>query len=315
MSNPHVQELLRLMRNRYDIDRDTMSYGDWICANTTLKTRKFSFSKYPMQKQIADDMSQMLSCMKISQVGLTEVQIRKMLAFLKRNYGTVGIFTFPDDDMRKRNSQQRIGPVIEDKVFNLNNDIEKPIRSIQLYQIGSSFLNVVGNKEGDATSTSADIMFQDEVDLSDQAMLALFNSRVQGSDWKIVQKFSTPTYTGFGIDAEYTLSDQKIYMVKCDSCNYWQHPLFTPEWVKIPGLSHDVNNLLEIDQNMIDSMNMDLLNAEVVCCKCGAPLDLGRAENRSWVAKYPSRKHHSGYRINPFTVSTLNVAYLSLIQI
>ena len=311
MSNQYLGELLRLMQNRYEIDRDTMGYADWICANTSLRNRKFSFDKYPMQKQIADDMHPMLSCIKISQVGLTEVQIRKALAFLKRNQGTTLIFTFPDDAMRKRNSQQRISPIVEgDKVFNLNNDINKPTRSIELYQIAQSFLNVVGNKESDATSTSADVIFQDEVDLSDQAMLALFGSRVQGSDWKIIQKFSTPTYSGFGIDADFNLSDQKHYLVKCDCCNHWQFPTFEPQFINIPNLSSDISNLLEIDQGMIDNSNLDLLNAEVVCEKCRAPLDLGRADNRSWVAKYPSRTHHHGYRINPFTVSTLNVAYI-----
>lgn len=311
MSNQYLGELLRLMQNRYEIDRDTMGYADWICANTSLRNRKFSFDKYPMQKQIADDMHPMLSCIKISQVGLTEVQIRKALAFLKRNQGTTLIFTFPDDAMRKRNSQQRISPIVEgDKVFNLNNDINKPTRSIELYQIAQSFLNVVGNKESDATSTSADVIFQDEVDLSDQAMLALFGSRVQGSDWKIIQKFSTPTYSGFGIDADFNLSDQKHYLVKCDCCNHWQFPVFEPQFINIPNLSSDISNLLEIDQGMIDNSNLDLLNAEVVCEKCRAPLDLGRADNRSWVAKYPSRTHHHGYRINPFTVSTLNVAYI-----
>lgn len=311
MSNQYLGELLRLMQSRYEIDRDTMGYADWICANTSLRNRKFSFDKYPMQRQIADDMHPMLSCIKISQVGLTEVQIRKALAFLKRNHGSTLIFTFPDDDMRKRNSQQRIAPIVEgDRVFNLTNDIDKPTRSIPLYQIGRSFLNVVGNKEGDATSTSADVIFQDEVDLSDQAMLALFGSRVQGSDWKIIQKFSTPTYTGFGIDAEFNISDQRHYMIKCDCCNHWQFPMFDPRWVNIPNLSSDINDLLEIDQAMVDNSGLDLLNAEVVCEKCRAPLDLGRADNRSWVAKYPSRTHHHGYRINPFTVSTLNVAYI-----
>jgi hypothetical protein len=89
--------------------------------------------------------------------------------------------TYPDEKTYKKNSATRIKPLLdEDKVFNTERD-RRSIRSIPLYQLGKSFLHVVQCSESDATSTPADIVMNDEVDLSDQAVLALFNSRLQNS--------------------------------------------------------------------------------------------------------------------------------------
>lgn len=311
-SNQYLEELYKLCLNRYAIETDDMTMGAWMCANTHLRGKPFSFSRYPFQEAIADDMHPNLCCRKISQIGLTEVQIRKILGFLTRNRATVGLYSFPDDDMRKRNSQTRIQPLLDtEHVFNLDQGMANlPIRSIALIQLALSFLHVTGSKEGDATSTSADIMFNDEIDLTDQKMLGLFESRLQGSDWKIRQQFSTPTYSGFGIDLLYSNSDQMEYQIKCDACNHWQYPMFTPAFIDIPGLPSDLGDLEEIDTAMIDHYHLDLMAASVVCEKCRAVLDLGRKSNRAWVAKYPSRAHSRGYRMNCFSVNTLGLPYV-----
>jgi len=312
MNNPYVEELLRRIENRYAIDSADMPMGEWLCQNTTLRGRPFSFSRYPFQRRIADDMHPNMDVIKPSQVGLSEIQIRKSLGFVARNRGTTLIFTMPNEKMFKRMSTTRIKPLVdEEKVFNLETRTgEKPTRSMGLYQIGSSFMFVTGATEGDATSISADAVMNDEVDLTDQQMLALFNSRLQNSDWKLNQRFSTPTFSHFGVDKGYSVSDQHSYLCKCDACNHWNDPRFVPEHVEIPGLPDDLNSLTEIDETMIDTGRLDLVNAYVKCEKCHAPLDLGREENREWVPKFPSRTHHRGFRVSPFSTSRLGVEYI-----
>ena len=242
----------------------------------------------------------------------TEIQVRKALAFIARNRGTTTIFTMPNEKMFERMSTTRILPVVkEEKVFNLESRSgEKPTRSKGLIQVGSSFMFVTGMTEGDATSISADAVFNDEVDLSDQSMLALFNSRLQNSDWKINQRFSTPTFNNFGVDQGYMASDSREYLCKCDSCGHWNLPLFNRSFVDLPGLPDNVEHLHEIDETLIDSGLLDLVNATVVCERCRAPLDLGREENREWVAKYPSRTHARGYRVRPFSTDRLGPDYI-----
>lgn len=311
MSNPFILELVQRIDGRFAQDTDTMSLGDWICANTMLRGRNFSFDRYPFQKAIADDLHPNMDVIKPSQVGLTEVQIRKALAFLARHRGTSLIFTLPTDDMYERVSTTRVLPLVkQEHVFNLDTaNGEKPVRSRGIIQIGTSFLYVTGAKEGDATSIPADVVFNDELDLSDQKMMALFGSRMQNSDWKISQRFSTPTFASFGIDAGFQASDQRVYMVQCDACNHWQEPTFTENCIELPGLPTD-KPLTEVDNALLDTGTIRLDDAYVCCEKCRAPLDLGRTDNREWIAKYTSRTNHRGYRVSPFSTDRLSVSYI-----
>lgn len=303
--NPYLVDFLNSLEARYSVDNDTMGMAEWICRNTRLHRRPFSFDGYHFQQQIADDMHPNLSCIKISQVGLTETQIRKILGFLIRNRGTKGIFSFPDIKMFRRVSKARIKPLIDgEAVFNTIDD-EDSVRAMDLYQLKESFLYVTASTEGDATSTDADIVFNDEVDLTDQKMLALFSSRLQNSVHKIKQGFSTPTHAGFGIEANYNVSDQHEYLVKCDGCNHWQLPMFNRQFITIPGLPDRINEFHEIDETL--SLDLDL-NVHPHCEQCHRPLDLSRADNREWVAKYPGRSAR-GYRVRPFTSNRLSVKY------
>lgn len=284
-----------------------MAMSEWIIRNTSLKKRPFSFHKYEFQKRITDDLHPNLAVIKISQVGLTEVQFRKFFGFLRRNVGTTGIFTLPTETMRDRVSQTRVRPMIDaDAVFNPDG-VEKPIRQKGLIQVDSSFGYLTGSSETDATSIAADILFTDELDLTDQTMVALFQSRLQGSDHKITQNFSTPTYTGYGIDALYTASDQHEYLYRCPSCNHHQIPTFTPNFVNLPGLIDEVEDLSSLSTEQI--LAIDHENAHWKCEKCHTPLDLIDPSFREWVPKYPGRATR-GYRVRPTTVATITVPYV-----
>lgn len=305
MSNQHLVELHKLLLNRYSVDSASMTTADWLCANTRLKGRPFSFDRYPFQRELVNDEHKNTVTIKPSQVGVSEIYQRCALAFITRNRNTKVIYSYPDDAMRKTNTQTRVIPLVDaNKVFNLENGGEKPVRSIQLLQVAQSFLYMTGSKVGDATSTDADALFLDEYDLHDMEVASLFSSRLQNSDWKWKRKFSTPTYTEFGVDQDFNASDQMYYLIKCDSCNHWMYPLFTPQFVEVRNLPSDLNELTDIDQGVIDTYNLDIENSYVCCERCRSPLDLGRENNRAWIAKYPSRKNLRGRKINPFSVST-----------
>jgi hypothetical protein len=283
-----------------------MTTGEWIVANTSYKGRPFSFDGYGFQRQIADDLHDNLDVMKISQVGLSEIQTRKALAFCVRNPGVTGILSLPNKDMYTRFSQTRIAPMVnENKVFNSDAD-SKSVRSMGLMQFGRSFLNIMNATEGSATSISADFVFNDEVDLSDQKMIALFASRLQNSIYRIKQRFSTPTWTGYGIDGTYGSSDMQEYHCKCSACRSWELPLFNKDYVHIPGLPDSVA-LSDITTEMLPKLDLD--NAVIACTRCGSPLDLD-TRHREWVATYPQRTHARGYRVRPFSSGRISVPYI-----
>lgn len=235
----------------------------------------------------------------------TEVQIRKYLAFLKRNAGVTGIFTLPSEEMFERISKTRVRPVLDtDDIFNKSDG--KQLRSVGIYQIDDSFGYFTGMTESDATSISADILFHDELDLSNQSMIGLYQSRLQNSEFKITQSFSTPKFTGHGVHRGFQNSDQHEYMVRCNSCNHWNVPEFNRDFIILPGLSEDVG-LLEIDAEMASEIDFD--EAAVVCEKCRTPLDLDDPSSREWVARYPGRINR-GYRVTPFSTSRITLPYI-----
>ena len=307
MPNKFTSDFNKELNARFSKDATGMSYSDWVCKNTTLKGLPFNLKRYPFQKAILDDMHPNMSVIKPSQQGATELQMRKALAFLSRNRGTTLMFTFPNEPMLRKQAQTRFQPLIDqDRVFSLG--AVKPVRSIEVNQIGTSFLLLAPATESSATGQPCDVIFNDEVDLSNQHILALFQSRLQGSAFRITQQFSTPTFSGFGIDATFELSDQREYMIKCSCCNHWQVPLFTKKFVNIEGLPDEIE-LDEIDTTILEKYEIVTANITVDCEQCHQPLDL-RADKREWVAKYPNRVNNRGYRMRTFGGSTLPPSYV-----
>ena len=307
MSNRFSLDMNREIDSRFSADALSMPYSDWVCKNTTFKGLPFNFKKYPFQKAIVDDMHPNLSCIKPSQQGLTEVQMRKAAAFLVRNRGTTLMFTFPNEPMLRKQAQTRFQPLLDsDKVFSMGST--KPIRSIEVNQIGKSFLLLVPATESSATGQPCDVIFNDEVDLSNQEMLALFQSRLQASSFKIRQQFSTPTFGGFGIDATYQLSDQQEYFIQCSCCNHWQVPVFDKRFIHIEGLPEEIA-LDQIDTHILDKYEINTAAITVDCEKCHQPLDLMR-DKREWVATYPNRVNNRGYRVRTFSSAALAPNYV-----
>lgn len=310
MDNEHTRSFVGRLRNRYSIESSDMGISEWLEKNTTLRRKPYTMDKHHFQRAIADDMHPNMSVIKPSQVGLTEVQIRKALAWVRRNDGVSVIYTMPSDEMRNRVSQTRVRPIIEeDKVFNTEFD-EEAVRSKGLIQFGQSFLYLTGAKEGDATSIPADMVINDEIDLTDEEMLGLFRSRLQGSSYKINQKFSTPTYPRAGVSKDFNESDQHEYFVKCEACNHQQVPTFTRAFCHIPGLNDKAEDLItSIDLDTVGEL--DLHNSFVMCEKCHAPLDLENESKRQWVAKRPSLSQVArGYQIRPFSSGNLDINYI-----
>lgn len=307
MENQFLRDFVGVVRQRFADDSTRVSMSDWICANTRHPKSKpsnpkpFSFVGYEFQRKITDDLHPDLCCIKVSQIGLTEIQARKFLAILKRYTAVTGIFTLPTDDMFQRVSKTRVGLLINSEPIFNTPQATKPIRSMGLYQIDQSWGYFTGNKEGDATSISADFLFHDELDLSDQANIALFQSRIANSTFKVRQKFSTPSYPGFGIDAEYNLSDQHEYLTRCAGCNHWQVPELSPAFLCLPG-APDYGDLTDLTDDQI--LSIDYANSGVQCERCQRPLNLIDPSLREWVPKRPGIPKR-GYKCGPFVTNVV----------
>ena len=302
LDNPFFEELVSKIRD----EKNEATMGDWVCKHTTLGGQPYSFKNHEFQREILNDMHDNMTVIKVAQVGLTECSIRKAIGFLVRNSGTSVMYTFADLNMKKRNAATRIKPILTNDFPAGPNDS----RSMDVMQIGNSFLYVSGNTESDMTSSPCDMIINDELDLSDMENVSLANSRLQHSRFKIRQKFSTPTFTGYGVSLEYENLDQREYFFKCPHCNCWQVPMYNLENVVIPNLPSNVDNLiLGVDRPMLVSLPLE--EAYVCCKKCRKRIDVGDSSRREWVAKYPERIYSRGYRIRPFSSNLLSVKYIS----
>lgn len=272
-----------------------------------LRGKPFTTKSYPFQRQILDDEHPNKAVEKCSQVGLTTIQIMRVLAFLYRMRNTTAMYTLPSEKLYKRVSQSRIKPVLDENPVLVAATESKSVRTVTLVQIGLSFLHITGMTEDDATSTPADYLSHDEVDLSEASMLALFQSRLQNSDHKITERFSTPSFHGYGINASFELSDQHLYMARCKSCNHWQHPDFDLRFLDIPGLPSKLEELHDLTES--DIHLLDIPNIKVVCEKCRKPLELDDPK-REWVPTYPTRTTMRGYRVSPFCTTRISPVYV-----
>lgn len=286
--------------------RKKTSVSEWVCENTTLAGKKFSLYRHEFQKAILDDMHPNLSVMKISQVGLTELSLRKAIAFLARNNGTRCMYSFPTMLLKQNNSKTRLKPLISTDFPARPDDV----RSSDVYQIGDSFLYMASCSEADATSNPVDALFIDEIDLSDMEIVSLLNSRLQHSQWKIRQRLSTPTFAQFGIDREFQDGDQRQYIFRCPHCNHIFVPQYDLKHVYIPNLPKTVEDLVfDVDVGM--AAGLDYENSYVRCPKCLKPIDPGDPTGREWVAKYPERSTNAhSYQILPFSSGLLSIKYL-----
>jgi len=301
-------DLYNAVKMRFGDVNASQSMGDWITTNTTIKKRPFSYDGYGFQKMIADDMHHNISVKKCSQIGLTEVQIRKFLAILTRSTAVAGIFSMPNEKMFTKTYNGRIKPILEaDVVFNPPTAL-KPTRSKDQIQIRDSFGYITACTEGDATSLSADFLFHDELDLSPQEIIALYQSRLQGSDMKITQSFSTPTFSGYGIDKNYQLTDQREYVAKCGGCGKWHIPLFTPPFIHLKKMPFDVELFTDLTAQQIALL--DLEDCHVKCPDCSTRFDLGDDDRREWVAERPSVLNFRGYQVRPFSTPRIKPDYI-----
>lgn len=301
-------QFLERLKNRIISSRTNETVAEWVCNNTTFGNGKhFSLYRHRFQEAILNDTHPNLCVKKLSQMGITEISIRKSLWFLSNNPGTSVLYTLPDTNMKKRVAQTRFKPIFDRDFASQSGDGQ--VRNTDVMQLGNSFMYVSANVESDATSTPVDMIINDEYDLSDQEFLALVNSRIQHSSFKIKQGFSTPTFDQYAISLEYSTSDQREYFCQCEHCNHWQVPLYTLDNVFIPNLPDDVVDLkTDIDPTLAVSLDLD--NAYVKCSKCGKRLNLGDDAKREWVANYPDRTHSRGYWIRPFSSDLLSIKYL-----
>lgn len=315
--NPVARMFMDRVNDAVSSNIDLSHLSEWIVRNTTHpkdSKRKWSFLHHEFQIDVLNDSARRLSLKKCSQVGVSEVFVRLILALLAVKQNHTAIYTLPTTGFANKFSKSRLDPVIDTSQM-LTNMVSKDNDSASLKQIGMSFLHITGTfTQGAAISTPADILINDEVDFSDQTVLTTYASRLGHAEaGGLRREFSTPTVGGFGISKIYKASSQARYFVKCDSCRQWVAPDFFAD-VVLPGFDDD---LIKFEKEDFKSGRYDLNKAYVACPSCRDEItvrNLADPEKRQWIHAFPDNEHH-GYHVVPFDVASINPPGKTLAQI
>ena len=234
--------------------------------------KNFSWKNHEYWIAIVDDEAREITVKKPAQVGATETFARYCLWFVANNRNVTAIFTQPTATMVETFSRTRFAPVLEasHRSYNFLDDID----TVKVKKISGSFMMFFGTKnEKMAISNPADMVVYDELNFSDMDVVSQFYSRLGHSEYKLVRRFSTPTYKGMGVDEYYQLGSQHNLLYKCPACNVW--------------------NLLTYKEVLVTyKFPFDLKKNYWECSKCGRKVDKLN-DKWEWVPRHRKREAHS----------------------
>jgi acyl CoA:acetate/3-ketoacid CoA transferase alpha subunit len=209
--------------------------------------------------------------------GFTEILvIRALHGLIHGRYKQGVLYLFPTADEVSDFSRSRF------KTFLKNNPVVgrhvKDTDSVEVKKIGQGTLFLRGARLSQdiqgAQKTSSklkslpvDLLVGDEIDEMDEGALDLAKGRLDHSALQEEWYLANPTVPGFGVDALYESSDQRMWTIECEKCGR--------------------ENVLELQ--FPDCLQRQKDGRVIRACKkCGFELD---PRAGYWVAQYPSRSN------------------------
>lgn len=300
-ASDHLDYLRGELFNTYSPTR----VAEWMCTNTFIGGKPFSFKDHEYQEKIVMSNSPVIVVKKCSQVGISEMSFRRTLALLDLIPGFTTIYTLPTAKFAANVMKTRIDDIIRGS-SRLTYKADRAVDNTEIKKIGDSYLYLKGTYgSAAAISIPADLIVADEVDFSDQEVLSNYQSRLTHSKYKWRFSLSTPTVEGFGIDEQFSSSRRTYNLVKCNHCNHRFYPSFR-EHVVLPGYNAP---LLDLTKETL--AKYDHRKAYLACPHCGKSPDLS-PKYREWVVENSDQNFIAeGYQISPFDAPAfITVPYL-----
>ena len=254
----------------------------WVLDNKFVNENQkpFEFSKHRFMLQPYADSSPDQVIMKSAQVGWSVAAILKTIHAAKY-LGLNVIYVLPTRNVVHDFVTPKVNPMIERNPVIAA--MVKGSNSTSLKQVGDRFVYFRGSfHEGEAISTTADLIVADEYDRSDQNVLTVYQSRLQASDWGWFWRFSNPSLPGFGVHELFLESDQMHWFITCSHCKH--------QWFM--DMEHD----RQTKNHFIDE-----IEKVYRCGKCLKVLADGDRQNGQWIPKYPGRKKR-GYWLSQLMI-------------
>jgi len=272
----------------------TKSVADWITAHTYLNGEPFSFKDHEYQHRILQSEAPLLVVQKCSQVGITELIIRRTLALMDIMRSFSVIYTMPTAGFAGTAVKTRFDPIIQSSP-RLTSLIHTTTDNTEIKRFADNFLYIKGTYgNNQAISVPADMIVHDEFDFSDAQVMSNFQSRLKHSKYKWKALFSTPTVSDYGINAEFSATRRHYNFTCCEHCGHW----FIPDYFKHVRIPDFKNDLTQITKENIHQTRWR--EAQLHCPKCDQVPSL-QVEHRNWVCENPDENHEGeGFQVSPF---------------
>lgn len=304
MFNPD-ETLERMAAGAFNI-YNLNNLDEWLCKNTFINDKPFSFKDREFQIAILRDPKRESIVMKPAQVGLSELSYRWAVASCCIMPNFTVIYTFPTTGDAVKNNQTRINPMIDGSP-ELKRMVNPDLNNSEIKQFGkNSFLFFKGTiADTAALSTPADAVINDEYDKSDMDNVTTYTSRLTDKPTKIKKIFSTPTIAGYGVSKEAETANRLHHFVNCNKCNH----SFLPDYfsdIKIPGYT---NPMEEITKDLLPRIRWQ--EAVLLCPKCGRDPELHHSR-MPWVCENPDLDYvANAWFVSPFSAhKRISVPYL-----
>lgn len=299
---------------------DMLTPSSYLLRNHTIKNHPITFhisgrdyskalAHRPWQIKIINDSHRDKAIIKSRQLGLSEMGVGSMLHFADtHSYAAVKcLYTFPTNKQMNDFVQTRLDPVLEKGYY--STIIDKDNNSRQVKRIRSSFLYFRSSSTpGALEGVDIDYLSLDEYDRVPSLAEASALESMTSSNFKITNRWSTPSIPNMGIHRLFEESDQNWYLHKCAKCNHYNQMSYNDYDAESPIEKR--GNILCLNPKGVDVLARTVVEGsfQFVCQKCGEPLD--RWYNGSWVAKFPDRtKNDAGTR--GYMISQLNAVWIS----
>lgn len=251
-------------------DKDYYSILHWITDRGIVseKGEPFDFYDRPFLLDILTDWNPDIVVAACAQVGKS-VTFTTKISFAIKYLGLSVIHTFPTDDDVREFVASKVNKFIQ---ANRREFEGMDTDSIERKEMNNRFWFFKGTvSKTAAISTTADILFHDEISRSDQGAIQTYKSRTKASKYKGRWIVSNPGGERDELDLAWQKSDQKEWVITCPSCKD-EHYLVWP-------------------------VSIDLEKHCYICRNCKEPISDDVRRQGKWVAQNPGSKI-SGYHIS-----------------
>ncbi len=246
----------------------------------------FSDKYHPWVRAMHDSESPLNVGQKAAQMGFTEVALNRVF-FAMDVRGTSCLYVLPSN----RPDASDFSTARFDVALDLSEHLASMFsdtRNVGLKRAGAASLYIRGSRaRGPLKSLPVGLIIFDEVDEMSPENIKLAEARTDGQmEEPQIWKISTPTIPGFGINADFIISNQQHFTFQCPLCDK-QTELIFPDCLRITA----------------DDRNDPAINKSCIICKeCQRELDYSKKylflANGQWTVFGDRNSDINGWFIN-----------------